>query len=403
MPGGTNVYRKQIAAHLQKRGFRIFLFSHKIDESEELEKSYCYDARCERKFLRHLSHRYFNPILYLRLKRWIREIAPDVIHIHHNYYFTNSVLLACKGKLPVLQTVHDHRMICPTGIGAYPGGEPCTYPFGWRCYHERCIPLNEYLVEFFPRRLERLLIKKIGVNLLVPSLDLKNKLERYGLRAHLLRHYVDLSRYPYKTSNPKGNRILFVGRLQEEKGLSVLIHAFEQVCKRVSDAKLDIVGCGPEEKKYQNMVRSCRLEKKVLFHGFSEEHQLPSYYKKANMVVLPSVCIENSPLVLLEAMAAGRPIIGTRIGGIPEMIMEGENGFLVRPGDPKGLTERLLYLLRHPERAEEMGRSGLERVKRHHSLDRHMDNLLAVFLKCRDRRCLEISKDHRMKRQSVLN
>lgn len=144
--------------------------------------------------------------------------------------------------------------------------------------------------------------------------------------------------------------ILFVGRLVEVKGCQYLIESLKMVTAHRSDALLLIVGSGPLESKLKRIVSECGLSKYVRFEGFVDHNKIGIYYTLADVVVIPSIVDssgyeEGLPVTLLEAMAAGKAVVGTNTRGLCEVIRNGENGLLVDQKCPEQLAEKILDLL----------------------------------------------------------
>lgn len=152
-----------------------------------------------------------------------------------------------------------------------------------------------------------------------------------------------------------GNRICFVGRLSEEKGLPVLIDAMRTVHCRAPQARLTIVGSGPLEKRLRDSVSSFGLGGCVEFAGYMSN--VFETLAHNDIFVLPSRT-EGCPIVVLEAMAMGLPVVATAVGGNVELIRHGETGLLVPFGDPAGMADSLLSLISDRERALKMGEKG---------------------------------------------
>jgi len=144
--------------------------------------------------------------------------------------------------------------------------------------------------------------------------------------------------------------ILYVGRLSGEKGVSDLVSAFAEIIKEGYDnLTLHIVGSGPEEKLLRTKAIKLGILKKVKFHGFIPRgNQLWNLFDKSQIFVLPSYT-EGLPRGLFEAMARGLAVVATNVGGIPNKIIDGENGLLVRPGDVRGLKEAIQKLIQDSE------------------------------------------------------
>lgn len=182
--------------------------------------------------------------------------------------------------------------------------------------------------------------------------------------------------------------VLFVGRITPHKGIDRLIKALPK------KAHLTIAGstghdrCFPE-RLYPQLLARLAEGREIDFVGTVEEELLPDLYRTASVFVLPSVhdtCYrghvaisELLGLSLIEAMACGTPVICSRVGGLPEVVRDGETGYLVEPGDVDGLRDRLEELLADPQRAREMGRNGRELVMEQFTWERCAQRCLAAY------------------------
>jgi glycosyltransferase involved in cell wall biosynthesis len=156
--------------------------------------------------------------------------------------------------------------------------------------------------------------------------------------------------------------IMFVGRLTRDKGIPELMHAFSQLDKRYPDVRLLLAGCFEDgDPLPQDVRRSLKTHPHVISVGAVQD--TPAYYAMADIVVLPSHR-EGLPLVVLEAQAAGKPVVGARATGIVDLIKDGETGLLFSVGDALGLSKALEKLIADKELAERLGRAGTEQVKR---------------------------------------
>jgi len=173
---------------------------------------------------------------------------------------------------------------------------------------------------------------------------------------------VDLERYPYVT--PKhGERlsVLCVCRLVPAKGLDVLMAALAALSVRGTEVRLVLVGSGPLDGALRDKARDLGLEEQVCFEGAVGQDDIARYYREADVFCLPSFA-EGLPVVLMEAMATGRPVVATRITGIPELVDDGVSGFLVAPGSVEQLVGALERLAASRELREQMGLAGRQKV-----------------------------------------
>jgi len=167
--------------------------------------------------------------------------------------------------------------------------------------------------------------------------------------------------------------IFYPGVLIYLKGVHVLIKSIELVVKQYKGLKLLIAGEGGYKEELQKLVRYYRLEDNVIFLGHLKQSTLKEYMKRCAMLVLPSLS-EGLGRVIAEAMACGKPVIGANVGGIPDLIKDGENGFLVPPNDVEALAEKITYLIENPEVAREMGDRGKKFILNRFSTESYVYN-----------------------------
>ena len=160
-----------------------------------------------------------------------------------------------------------------------------------------------------------------------------------------------------------GTIILFVGSLAPYKGPDILIRAMTRVIKEVPDIKLVFVGSGKIRNELEGLADKLGIENYVKFTGFiGDIFKKALYYRAADVFVLPSYS-ESFGIVNLEAMACGVPIVASKIGGIPDVVKDGENGLLVPPKDERALADAIIYLLENDDIREKMGKNGRKKAE----------------------------------------
>ncbi|MCJ7811413.1 MAG: glycosyltransferase family 4 protein, partial [Dehalococcoidia bacterium] len=165
--------------------------------------------------------------------------------------------------------------------------------------------------------------------------------------------------------------LLFCGRLNGPrpfKTLDILLTAMPRILRRHS-VELRIIGTGPRLEEYAALARKLGIEEEVHFLGFVDPSEMGAHYGRADLFVLPSR-MENFPLVILEAMASGLPVVATDVGGVPELVEHGETGLLVPPNDPDALADAINDLLDDPDEMEQMGARGRQLVSDQYTWDR---------------------------------
>ncbi len=205
--------------------------------------------------------------------------------------------------------------------------------------------------------------------------------------------FTDLSIFLYEKETKFDNFILFVGHLEKVKGANTLMEAFHKLNFQFSISldpasqrgtprrvafQLLIIGEGSERKNLELQVASYKLQDKVEFKGKLSLEETKDIMKNCYCLVLPSLS-EGLPRVIMEAMALGKPLIASNVGGIPELIKDNENGFLFRIGDSQELAEKLRVLLRDKKMAQEMGQKGREFVKENFSNEKYLQNYIQMI------------------------
>jgi glycosyltransferase involved in cell wall biosynthesis len=182
-----------------------------------------------------------------------------------------------------------------------------------------------------------------------------------------------------KESLGLGKDRLLIGvtaRLVKQKALHVLISAAKEIVQIRKDVSFLIAGEGPLEKQLLNQVKELELSDHVFFLGFRTD--IPTILGMLDIFAMPSA-YEGLGVAIIEAMMAGKPVVGTRVNGITELVIDHQTGILVPPEDPKALAQALLSLLESPEKREEMGRAGRKRAFEHFSIERMTSDLVSFY------------------------
>lgn len=178
-------------------------------------------------------------------------------------------------------------------------------------------------------------------------------------------------------------RLLCVARLSLEKGHLVLLDALATLRDRGVDVQCTLVGDGPMRSAIEERAQELRLTASLTFTGSLEPKRVAQMYKSADAVVLASLS-EGVPVVLMEAMARGRPVVATRVGGVPELVEDGRSGLVVAPGDADALADALLRVLNDPEWATTMGQNGARRVREEFHAETSASRLTHLFRHAHD-------------------
>jgi glycosyltransferase involved in cell wall biosynthesis len=325
-----------------------------------------------------------------KFMQYLDLIKPDLVHFNViEYQLTISVLDCCRiAGIPAIMTMHNPYLLCPS-VRLLIKNEHY-------CYNELCIPGNPthcIIHRCAGKSLAKSLVstieytyRKIFRNLdviryfIVPSEELKRLAITSGIsesRIVVIRNFVDESYFKAIPEANNNNYFIYAGRLSPEKGVDLLIKAMRYVSPEIH---LKIIGTGNELEKLKSMTRDYNLSN-ITFTGFMPPESLQEEYKNCLACILPTVGFENAPLNVLEAFSYGKPVIGSKLGGIPELIEEGVTGYLFEPGNALELSEKITTTYASPETALHMGHNGRHRLDQFHSPDFYYSQLLNTYQK----------------------
>jgi glycosyltransferase involved in cell wall biosynthesis len=284
----------------------------------------------------------------------VRRFRPDVVHLHTIGEFSPAALWAL-GSAPAALSVHGPEEytleLLPWQL---PASDYRNHSFEWSD-----LKLSGHLRYWYYRLLQRPLFllgaRRLRV-MFAPSKFMAGVLERDAGKVPV-RHLYNGIELPMPQPLPESPNVLYVGRLESVKGVDVLIRAMEHVVRAVPSARLLVVGDGSERKSLEQLSLRLGLADHISFAGWLAPVDVTRCYRTARVLAIPSVWPENLPTVAIEALAVGRPIVGSNVGGIPELIVHGVTGALVEPRDAEGLAASLTEILTNVALA---GRMSLE-------------------------------------------
>ena len=324
----------------------------------------------------------YNADTYRRFERFLQTAQPDCIHAHNIYGGLTTAIFdaAQRHGIPVVMTLHDYKLICPSYLMLH-RERVCADCTGGRfiaCVKNRCHKNNLvfsliYCVESYFNKL----YGKYGIPryLICPSRFMHDKMIENGFAAERVVYVpnsIDVSTVTPEFTH--GEYALYVGRLSKEKGLLTLLRACEG-----TGIPLGILGDGPLRGELDAYVAAHGLSDRVTFFGHQSGEELARIYRQAAFIVTPSEWYENAPMSILEAFGYGKPVIGARIGGIPEMVEPGKTGLLFTPGEVEELRTALTTLWSQPAARQEMGRHARELVTTRFSPAVHTETLLQLY------------------------
>lgn len=303
----------------------------------------------------------WNPHPYWIIKRILKKEKPDIVHTHTIGGFSLSVYSAIKSSgYPHIRTLHGYALLSP-----------------WSALMRRGRIIQKFnLWERQFMRVTRFFSKSVDLALFpsqfIMDMHLKNNFFPNS-RCLKLPIGIELDSNEKTGKDYQTIDILYTGGLIEAKGVYTLIESFKQLSS--NNIRLHITGRGYYEQELKLLAGS---DTRILFHGFVTSEQLDELYQQANVAVIPSLFYENAPAVILESFRAGTPVIGSNIGGIPEIIDDGYNGRLFAAGDSDELKDILENLISNPAELKRLGEGAAKSVKKY-DINEHTKKLVELY------------------------
>lgn len=320
----------------------------------------------------------------------------DIVHMHdiHRQMSPSILYEIKKRQIPIVMTLHNYKMICPSFIMMF-NKKPCEACDQGKYFNAlklRCIKGSFFRSALLSMELylhHKVLDAYRNVDIFIaPSMFLKNKHEEMGFHKKIMHlpYPLDVEEFENINSGVAGdrtdNRINFVyfGRLEPEKGLYTLFESIKNLSNNESGnrAVFNIVGDGPIKDELHEMARKNGMES-IKFPGFLKGENLFSEIKKADVVIIPSEWYENYPVSVMEAFALGRPVIGARIGGIPEMVKDNETGLTFESGNAAELCEKIEYVINNPDETIVWGQNARKFIEQEVNPEKHYQKLMAIY------------------------
>jgi glycosyltransferase involved in cell wall biosynthesis len=321
----------------------------------------------------------------LRTRREITSVVttsrPDVAYLHNIYPLVSPSVYHTLYALgvPIVQVLHDSRPLCVNSI-CYTHGEICE-----RCKNGNYLNAVRYRCFRDSYTLSALYAASLGLNRVAGVLKKINficlteftrlKLLEVGVPADRLfirPNFVDTAPVSHLPST--GNYAVYLGRLPLEKGGWTLVRAFEAPNMPL----LKILGTGPEEATLKDYVRQRQITN-IEFVGFKSGEEKWELLRNSLFMVVPSEFYEICPITILEAYAAGKPVIAADIGGVPYVVENGKSGMLFRSGSVTDLAAKVRYLIERPAEIDAMGRYGRHLAETMYGPDQAYKSLMGIF------------------------
>lgn len=320
-----------------------------------------------------------------KMKEALETFKPDIVHINNfQRQLSVSIIEPIKKKnIPIIFTAHDVQAVCPAITMLDNQNKICEDCMGGKyinCIKKKCNKgsvLKSMIgaIEGKYYRNKKIYTEKID-KIITPTNFYKQKLIEDGIDENkilAMHNFIKIEEYEMNTTDE--GYALYIGRLSKEKGILNLIKAF----KNIEQGRLLIAGEGPEKEYIEKYIKENKQQDKIQLLGFLNKEQVKENISKCSFVVIPSIWYENCPYSALETQAIGKPIIGTKIGGIPELVTDNEDGLLYDYNDVKELEEKIKLLFENTSLREEMSTKARKNARDKYSRENYYNSIMTIY------------------------
>jgi len=320
----------------------------------------------------------FNGAAYRKAREALREFSPDLVHVHMylGQLSPAPVRLVRRSGLPLVMTAHTYRPVCPVGSRMIREGEFCNHKVGWACARY-CSPgsaAHAFLQRVIYGRPDRLFDIAIA-----PGSAMQRALQIGGFRnVRLMPYGATILPAQNPVDAAENRNITYIGRLERLKGADFLVKAAGRVLPSFKSTRLIICGDGPQRSQLEQLAHELLPPDSYVFTGWLDEARLADIRAKAAFQCVPSIWPENSPLAVYEALSAGLPVLGTRIGGIPDLVRDDKEGLLCDPASIEDLGRCIEIMLCEPDRRSRYAEAALKRADEF-TMKKHVSELEKIY------------------------
>ena len=378
------------ALGLSKQGQQVFVFTGTLDDNSgwsEWSGIKIYRARTkESKYILRSYIFLFNPMIAREFKNFLRAVKPDVVHFHNLYYqFPISLIKIAKERAKgVFLTAHD-AMLVNYGKVMPKNGNSMYKVSIWDQIKEarkRYNPFRNLIIRYYLKYVDKIFSVSNALKKLLEINGIKNvktiyngiDVDEWEINLEKVQEFKER----YNLSNKR--IVLFGGRLSGAKGGEVILRSLALVVKMIKNTTLVVAGeKGWYVKEMIRLVKDLGIGNNVKFTGRLNREDMIFAFFVSDICVTPSIYLDPFPTVNLEAMAAKKPVIGTCFGGTPEIVLNNETGYIVNPSNINELAEKMIDLLKNPQKANKFGEAGYERVKNFFSLENQVKEIFKWY------------------------
>lgn len=382
--GGSDVYFHLLSDLLRQNGFSVDEFASIDGENSLFPKSINFEKSEFSTIMKYI----YNIEARQKIDSFIKKKEYNMAHLHIYYgKLTASILNPLKSAgIPIVQTLHEYKLVCPT-YKLYNGQANCSACKGNNFYNAILKKCNRGSVARSAlSMLESYISVWMGSQRLIDHFITVSDFQRQEIlkmgfsdeKISTVHNFIDLEKFPSSYTAGQSYALYF-GRIEKVKGLEVLLDAIELIPDNI---KIFIAGEGEYKNEMLGRIeKSDVLRKRIQYIGFLKGQELSNAIQQAKFVIVPSIWYETFGLTVVEAMASSKPVIGSNIGGISEIIEDGETGYLVFPNNKEQLAERIETLYNDNSLIKEMGLKARARVETKFSKESHFAKLKEIYNK----------------------
>ncbi len=388
--GGAGIVAHDLAKKLYLNGHKIFIITTVQKKSEEVEETI--EGLNIFRIYSNYHERWrswlglYNPQTINKIKRIIKQINPEIAHVHNIHYYLSYKCLKIVKKYSgaVFLTIHNVMLVNYGKL--MPKNGSCFYKISIidkiKEARKRYNPSRDLFIRHYLKYVDKIFSVSNALKKVLEINGIKNIETIYnGIDINDWKtEQCQIERFK-KENNLIGKKIIFFsGRISRAKGGEIILKAMKLVTKEVKNVILLVAG----EKKQQiqemiNLSEKIKITNYVKFVGWLDRENIKLVYHSCDICVVPSICFDSFPNTNLEAMASGKPVVGTCFGGTPEIVIDNQTGYIVNPLNVKELSEKIIDLLKNPQKARQFGEAGHKRVRERFSLQEQTNKIFENY------------------------
>lgn len=331
----------------------------------------------------------YNPFLAGKIKKILTQIRPDIVHAHnmHSHLSYYLLKLAKKNGAKVFLTAHDTMLISYGKVFFKENRVNYKIKFSdnIKIAGKRYNPLRNIAIKHYLRYVDKIFAISGALRDFLAQNGIESEVLHNGINTELWKKppESDIQNFKNKYKIIGKKIVFFGGRLSGAKGGWQIIKAFHRIMRICPEKNVVLMIAGKEvsgEDKMKKFIQKNGMTDNVIFTGWIYREEMKTAFFVSGVCVTPSIYFDPFNLTNIEAMAAGKPVVGTCFGGAPEIVIDGETGYIINPCDDELMAKKICDLLMDEKKAESFGRAGKKRVEEFFSISKQADKLIDYYI-----------------------